>query len=1046
MDRGTGGDLFVVDNSDSGWTGLRYLREWTELAKSFDIATGFFEIGALLAMEGSWQQLDKIRILMGGDVTASTRKAVLDAVTTRAKLMIDTDLEAEKDVNPFLIGVSAIVEAIRSKQIECKVYNKQKFHAKAYITHAKLDVIGAKALVGSSNFTRPGLTQNVELNIQVQSSGDVSQLQRWFDHYWKDSVDVSDGVLAVVERHARSYTPFEVYAKALYEFFRGHEITENEWDETESAMFPLLDRYQKEAYWSLLKVARQHGGAFLSDGVGLGKTFVGLMLIERLVMHERKRVVLLAPKGAKESVWEPHIRQYLSHIGGVGGSVDFSNLTVLSHTDLDREGDYPARLKRMAEMADAVVIDEAHHFRNPGQRGDVEEGAGKSRYYRLFDLLDPQANPKSVYMLTATPVNNRVSDLRHMIELFSRRNEAHFARTIGISNLTAHFNQLEKRVRSDLGLEGMDLSESVADAEEYLAGDEIFKKLVVQRSRAYAVESQKREKGSAAVFPKRQPPLVAEYSVKKTYGRLLDMVEKAFEKQDPLFSLPVYYPLAYYRWPDKDIDPLEQGRQKQVVGLIRTQFLKRFESSVRAFELSSHRLLQKLLAFVETHAVSATDRHRLDRWRRMNEEVLSTATQLSLWGGEDDDDEVEEDLVTAELLAQVEELSREEYDVDAIVNETYLDMDQIVQFLSETQQFEPSHDDKLSKLKRLLASKELVGKKVIIFTEFADTARYLYQELRADGVEGLAQVDSATKMSRADVISRFSPYYNGSTSGELAVAGKEEIRVLISTDILSEGLNLQDATRLINYDIHWNPVRLMQRIGRVDRRLNPSIEERLIADHPELAGTRGKVLYWNFLPPNELNDILSLYTTVTGKALMISKTLGIEGRKLLTPEDDFDALREFNQKYEGARTPVEDIHLEYQSLLQDHPGLADRLAAFPGSMFSGKQRSQKGTRGVFLCYRLPALDAETNEFTDEAGTTRWYLYDLDREAILEEPAHIIESIRASSSTERRTVMDEATLVEIRGRVNKHIKNTYLKRIDAPVGVGPRLACWMELCE
>ncbi len=150
-----GRDLFIVDNSVSGWTGLRYLEEWTEIARAFDIATGYFEIGALLALEGKWQKLDKIRILMGADTTHRTRKALLEAVRKRAVEVLDDSIEAEKDANPFLNGVPAVLEALRDDQIECRAYDRDKFHAKAYITHAKLEVVGAQALVGSSNFTAP---------------------------------------------------------------------------------------------------------------------------------------------------------------------------------------------------------------------------------------------------------------------------------------------------------------------------------------------------------------------------------------------------------------------------------------------------------------------------------------------------------------------------------------------------------------------------------------------------------------------------------------------------------------------------------------------------------------------------------------------------------------------------------------------------------------------------------------------------------------------------------------------------------------------------
>src|SRR6266704_5453014 len=211
-----GGDLFVVDNSVSGWTGLRYLQEWCDLAKSFDIATGFFEIGSLLALDGKWQGLEKIRILMGGEVTSSTRKSLLEMVRDRATGHLNTSLEGDKDENPFLRGVPAIVDALKTRQIEVRVYNREKFHAKAYITHAKMEVIGAQALVGSSNFTRPGLTQNVALNIQIQSGREVEQLQQWFDEHWNDAEDITPEIVGLIGRHTQVHTPFDIYTKALH--------------------------------------------------------------------------------------------------------------------------------------------------------------------------------------------------------------------------------------------------------------------------------------------------------------------------------------------------------------------------------------------------------------------------------------------------------------------------------------------------------------------------------------------------------------------------------------------------------------------------------------------------------------------------------------------------------------------------------------------------------------------------------------------------------------------------------------------------------------
>ena len=1042
-----GRGLFIVDNSVSGWTGLRYLEEWSGIAKAFDIATGYFEIAALLALDGRWQALDKIRILMGAETPHRTRKTLLDAVRARAVQILDGSLEANKDTNPFLHRVPAILEALRSGQIECRVYDKDKFHAKAYITHAKMDVIGSQALVGSSNFTSPGLTKNIELNIQVQSAREVAQLQEWFEAHWNEAAEVTNAIVETISRHTHRYTPFDVYAKALQEYFRGHELTATEWDETRSKMFPRIDRYQKEAYRALMKIARQHGGAFLCDGVGLGKTFVGLMLIERLVLHEGKRVVLFAPKATKDSVWEPHLSEWLPHIGGVGGNADFSNLAVFSHTDLGRKGDFPERFRRIAELADIVVIDEAHHFRNPRTRGSDDEDEEPSRYYRLYDLLDNAERPKTLFLLTATPINNRLSDFRHMAELFTRRDETYFARTLGVNNLRAHFNQMEKALRNRVGHDPTDVSEQLTETQEILFSDDIFRHLVVQRSRAYVRASQIRETGKAAAFPERHPPQVAAYSIRKTYGRLLDMFENAFTRQNPLFRLPMYYPLAWYKGPDTSIDPFEQNRQKQVVGLIRTNFLKRFESSVVAFELSCNRLLQKLMAFLEVHSETAAEKKKFGHWKSVSAEALGYARsrQIEMWGDENEKSE-DDDVVPQEMLEAVKRLDRDQFDVPAMITETFRDLDQLVHFTAEARKFEPKHDDKLQKLVRLLNSKELAGQKVLIFTEFADTARYLKRQLDQAGIDGVAQVDSASKGNRATVIQRFSPYYNGTSSAELAEKGRTEIRVLISTDVLSEGLNLQDASRMINYDIHWNPVRLMQRIGRVDRRMNPEVEKRLVADHPEVTSSRGKASFWNFLPPDELNAILTLYTKVTQKTLLISKTLGIEGKRLLTPEDDFAALKEFNHAYEGTKTAVEDMHLEYQALLQADPELDARLKRLPGAIFSGRQHVTKGARGVFFCYALPALDKETGEFTEEAGTTRWYLYDLDRAAILEDPSEIAGSIRSKPETPRQCTTEENILVEIRTKIEKYIKNSYLKRIDAPVGVKPSLKCWMELNE
>lgn len=1039
----TGSELFIVDNSEDDWKAARYLHDWCQLSKSIDIATGYFEIGALLALGDEWRKVDTIRILMGDEVSRRTKKA-FDEGLAQVSRRLDQSIEAEKKKNDFLDGVAAIVDAIRSGKIQCRVYRKDKFHAKAYITHARLDVVGSSALVGSSNFTHPGLTQNIELNVQI-TGAPVTVLQEWYDQHWDAAEDVTAELLKVIERHIEEYAPFDIYAKALHEFFKGHELTATQWERDHSAIYRILAPYQREGYHALLKRSARYKGAFLCDGVGLGKTYVGLMLIERLIVHDRLKVALFVPKSARKPVWERALRQRLPHLFG-----KYSQLEIFNHTDLMRGGSVAEDIESVRQRADVILVDEAHHFRNTGTKGDEDDP--QSRYWKLYQI----AEGKTLFLLTATPVNNRLRDLQHMIELFSRRQADYFRDApLGIHSLPGHFRKMEKELERSLDRTteiGEDVQTDLLEADLVLGTDALFQALVVQRSRAYVRRSLEAAGEGDILFPKPREPKVQPYSVKQTYGKLLQMLEAAFSKDKPLFSLALYYPYAYYTGDEKVIDALAEGRQKQVVSLIRTQFLKRFESSVHSFRASCWGLLIKLLAWVEVHAQTAHEKRLLERWKNQHASLINYVQQHQheLFGAQDDGED-EDDVIPPEMLEAVEKLPREQFKVDEIIAETILDLDQIAAFLKELEKFKPSQDKKLQALLSLLKKDPVLREhKVLIFSEFMTTARYLKQQLVDVGINGVEEIDSASKLDRGDVITRFSPYYNGSSSGQLAEEGKTEIRVLIATDVLSEGLNLQDATRIINYDLHWNPVRLMQRIGRVDRRMDPEIEARIVADHPDQKKLRGETAYWNFLPPDELDELLRLFRTVSRKTLRISRTFGIEGRKLLTPEDDYQALKEFTDAYEGTLSPIEAMHLELQALLNVDPALEPRLRALPGKVFSGKQHLKPETRAVFFCFALPARPAgeggadDQTQWTLEAGFVQWYLLDLQGGGILEEAAQIIDVIRASRETPRRCKIAPATLKQAREQIEKHIKNTYLKKVQAPLGVEPVLRAWMEL--
>mgnify|MGYP006284860349 CR=1 FL=1 len=1031
MTNSNDGEVFIVDNNDEKWKVRNYLLEWCDISRSFDIATGFFEIGGLLGLEEKWQKLEKIRILMGDEVSRRTMKAFQEGIvciTTK----LDDSLEDEKRDNDFLDGVPAIVKALQDKKIECRVFRKKKFHAKAYITHSTLKVVGSSALVGSSNFTSPGLTQNVELNIQLRR--EVETLQKWFEDHWDKAEDVTPDILKTIERHTREFSPFEIYVKSLYEYFKGHELTESEWELRKSKVFPILDQYQKEGYQALMKIVSRYNGAFLCDGVGLGKTFIGLMLIERLLMKESKRVVLIVPKSARKPVWEAKLKKYLPEImkGSSGGLIPFK---IINHTDLLRresgEVDWPGVMEGIKDQADVIIIDEAHHFRNRN-----------SRYWQLYKM----AEEKQMFLLTATPVNNTLLDLLHQIELFSRQEPAYFSDApLGIHNLLWHFINLEKQIIYSLTGHEDDMGTPISDQDlkEVIAGDDLLKAIVVQRSRAYVKESQIANKGREVRFPKRNDPVVINYSLKKTYGKLLNDLKTAFDKNKPLLSLAMYYPLAHYTGSDPTIDPMEEGRQKQVVGLIRTLLLKRFESSKRAFEYSCEDLLLKLLAFVRIH-----DEKLCTRWENQHTNILSYIKEHQKKRERIDEEEAEEDYMPEELLESVEKLNPSEYDIAAIINETLLDMNTLSEFIKDLVDLKKEKDDKIENLITKLDDKELIDQnKVVIFTEYMHTARYILESLQSriefQKIE-IDEIDGSTKEDRGQIIKRFSPYYNESTSEKLKEEKLKEIHILISTDVLSEGLNLQDATLLINYDLHWNPVRLMQRIGRIDRRLDDDVEKLILSDHPEFKYSRGKVSFWNFLPPEELNDILTLFEKVTKKTLRISKTFGIEGKKLLTPDDEYDALKEFNKGYEGETTMLEKMHLEYQKINEKNPELIEIIKQLPSKAFTGKEKDDNGFRGIFFCYSLPAKDVTTGEWTEDAGQTKWYLYTLPDEKILSNPPEIIEHIRSTPTTERKTIMRKDDLKAIRSKMDELVKDTYLKSVQAPIGVRPTLKTWMEL--
>lgn len=1023
-------DQFIVDNTAHDWKALHYLREWCDISSAIDIATGHFELGAFLALDGAWQKVDKIRLLIGGETSRTTADAIAAA--------LDTSIVVERQMgDAFLTGVEAVVESIRRGRIEIRVYTTKKFHAKAYITHSKLKVVGSAALVGSSNFTRPGLTQNVELNVKFQGP-EVADLQEWYETHWDEATLVNSELLAVLEHNVREFTPFEVYAKSLHALTADVDPTDLSWEESESVIYPMLAPYQQEGFHSLIEMSRRWNGGFLTDGVGLGKTFVGLMLTEYYAVRHRKNVLIMATKTGQDAVWNPELKEKLPELFG-----QFSNVLVRAHTDLTTQKGAD-QIEHLAKRADVIIIDEAHNFRNHG-KNPTDENPWGSRWWRMHEIC----KGKVVFLLTATPINNSLFDLVHQAELFTGVDADSRFSSIGISSLRKYVVSLEKPLRAVVP----DMT-AIADL---MAKDKLFRSVIHQNSRKYAVESSKLAGGSEVVFPDTQVPRVVPYDFGALYTPLFNELQTAFSRATPLFILPMYYPLAFST--DKEIDTRAENRQRQVVALIRTIFLKRFESSLAAFAGSCLDLSAKVLGWLDVNTkITREQEVRLSGWRASNESTLKAvhdryrATLEEVWH--------EEDLTEEELNELDYNLVGGEYRLQEMIDAAFEDLDQLHSFM-DLILGGAGVDDKYLRLRDLLVgqpkgSKDKLDKSiftpefrnepVIVFTEFADTARYLEEQLRKDGVTDVDRIDGTRSNDRYKMIKRFAPFYNKVS----AVDRKNlvPLRILVSTDVLSEGVNLQDGTLLVNYDIHWNPVRLMQRIGRVDRRMNPAIEKELVKEKPSARNSRGHIQIRNFLPPADIETLLTLYSRVQSKTLMISSTLGIPGGKLLDESDRYDDVKmfqAFKDEYNGEIAPIEELRLKWLNLVKDNPGLDKLVARLPDGISTAKTGKPKG---VFICRRVPVLtkaaDSDTEAvWTISPGEIEWALRTGD--GVERSLQTVDDAIAAEPSTPVVPFHNRANVhASLRGferEETKRIRKETQLPMDAPT---PKTICWMEV--
>ncbi|TIN30230.1 MAG: ATP-dependent helicase [Mesorhizobium sp.] len=715
------------------------------------------------------------------------------------------------------------------------------------------------AVLGSSNFTINGLglgdSANIELNLIVDGDRDREDLLTWFDEVWSDTgltEDVREEVLRALEASYAHAAPEFVYFKTLLHLF-GDFLTNQAAEEAliqqtafeQTAIWRALFDFQRDGLRAVLTKIEKHGGCILADSVGLGKTFTALAVI-KWFEKRNKNVLVLCPKKLREN-WTDYLAANNSEMNPL--REDRFGYTVLSHTDLSREkgrvGDIDLARIEWGNY-DLVVIDESHNFRSASRNKSA--GGLRSRYERLMDDVIKAGLRTKVLLLSATPVNNDLSDLKSQLDLISADSGDGFA-NLGVPNLAALIGS-SRRCFADWAKGGnRDAHQLLNKLPPALFG--LLDGVTIARSRKHVERHYAASMEQIGGFPKRAAPESVFSNIDSQGGF------PAFEDVDAAISkleLALYGPLTfvlpeYQALYDKGGNFDQANREKYLVAMMKVGFLKRLESSVSSFRQTMDRMVARIdqrLLDLDNFDTMAVDAPAPD--------------EIEL------DDELEEAFeVGGALKYNLAHIRRADWKAALL-----RDRDRIVALSNEARKVTPDRDAKLDRLKDIIRAKAdkpstnrdgEANRKIIMFTAFSDTARYLYEELlplaRECGLKAALVTGDGCKATfgRArfqDVLVNFAPRAKRRASMRGAETGGE-IDLLIATDCISEGQNLQDADLLVNVDIHWNPVRLIQRFGRIDR----------------IGSRNATIRMVNFWPTDDLNKYLRLKDRVEARMALV---------------------------------------------------------------------------------------------------------------------------------------------------------------------------------
>jgi superfamily II DNA or RNA helicase len=943
---------FVIDNQQQRMADVLNELLGQHRGHSLDIATAYFNIGGWQLLREGLSGLGSFRLLLGDEPEVGADLGLREAGAKPVRGLI-RDLARETFSEQTLRLVEDLVAFLRRDNVQVRLYTGGFLHAKSYLFYsgggfARFTPVAA--IVGSSNFTRPGLLTSRELNLvhranlsaqdidmesvrglfeaderkRLASLGEaerataanvpgvlaIHELSEWYERQWEAARDFKEALIDLLDASKfgrKAYTPYQVYMKAIFEYFRDDLEAANGAASTRSAVE--LSEFQEDAVKKARKILARYDGVMVADSVGLGKTWIGKKLLEDFAYHQRYKALVICPASLYK-MWQDELLD--------------ANIAarIVTQELLGREGFDGSDLLD----ADIVLVDESHNFRNRNAQ----------RYENLERVLAANhrrggisGERKKLILLTATPINNTIFDLYNQVNLFTGGDRSYFA-AAGIGDLFRYFQSARRSAR---------------ELESSIALFNLLEEVVIRRTRPFIREAYPNAtiRGEPIHWPERRLKTI-HYDLEATYGGIYDIIVNRIET---LRLAP--YRLETYKKQGVKRNQFEEGREEALAGIFKSRYLKRFESSVEAFRISVRRALQFLETFesyiLEGKVLDSVSFQKATRFLADEDEEddATPLTPSSL------SDQLDDSAGARAFIDSLPTLDASLYDLKRLHNDLRRDADALREVWRAIMPITPAGDAKLSRLKTLLAG-ELRGQKVLLFTYYKDTARYLYRQLCSDDADAarwraeagephIRRMDSGSDArERVRLVSEFAPLANHRPE----IAGTEkEIDVMISTDVLSEGQNLQDCGVLVNYDLHWNPTRMVQRAGRIDR-----------------IGTSFQTLWvHNMFPDAGLEKLLGLVESLSQKIASIDASGFLDASILgeMVHPRNFNTLRRIEEE-DGKVVEEQEQFAELVSsefLLQNlknllDAGMRDMLENLPDGIHSGLAR--EGARGVFFYF------------------------------------------------------------------------------------------------